>query len=80
MNDVIKIVKSLENSDLLIDGTTETVKHEIKQQEGEFLETMMAPIAASLIAPMASSSVQPVVSSLINSISGKAQEGGFLNY
>ena len=31
MNDIIKIVKSLEDSDVLIDGVTETVKHEIKK-------------------------------------------------
>ena len=31
MNDVIKIVKSLEDSVVIIDGVTETVKHEIKK-------------------------------------------------
>ena len=30
MDDIIQIVMSLENSSLLIDGATETVKHEIK--------------------------------------------------
>ena len=35
MNDFIKIIKSLENS--VIDGVTETVKQEIKKQEGRFL-------------------------------------------
>ena len=30
MNDITKIVKSLEDSDVLIHGLTETVKHEIK--------------------------------------------------
>ena len=35
MNDFIKIIKSIENS--VIDGVTETVKHEIKKQEGRFL-------------------------------------------
>ena len=36
MDDIIKIVESLENSGLLIDGTNETVKHEIKKQQGGF--------------------------------------------
>ena len=36
MNDIIKIVKSLEDSGVLIDGITETVKHEIKKQESRF--------------------------------------------
>ena len=31
MNDVFKIIKSLEDSGVLIDGVTETVKHEIKK-------------------------------------------------
>ena len=54
------------------------MKHEIKKQEGGFLGAMMAPMAASLIAPMASLFMKPVASSLINAISGKGQEGGFL--
>ena len=32
MNDIIKIIKSLEDSAVLIDGVTETVKHEIKKK------------------------------------------------
>ena len=31
MNDIIKIIKSLEDSGVLIDVVTETVKHEIKK-------------------------------------------------
>ena len=53
--DIIKIVKSPEKSDLLIDGAIETVKYEIKKQESGILGPMMAPMAASLIAPIASS-------------------------
>ena len=34
---IIKIVVSLGKSGLFIDGVTETVKHQIKQQEGRFL-------------------------------------------
>ena len=33
MNDVIQIIILLEDSRLLIDGITQTVKHEIKNQE-----------------------------------------------
>ena len=49
MDDIITIVKSLEESGLLVDGATETVKHEIKKQQGGLLDTMMAPMVASLI-------------------------------
>ena len=38
MNDIIKIIKSLEDSVVLIDGVTETVKHEIKNKKVDFLE------------------------------------------
>ena len=37
MDDIIKIVNSLQDLSLLIDGAIETVKHEIKKQEGKFL-------------------------------------------
>ena len=36
MNDIIKIIKSSKDSNVLIDGVTETVKHEIKKQEDGF--------------------------------------------
>ena len=39
MNDTIKYIKLLEDLDVLIDGVTETVKHEIKKnKEADFLE------------------------------------------
>ena len=37
IEDFIKIVKSLEDSDLLINGITETVKNVIKNKKGDFL-------------------------------------------
>ena len=60
MNEIFKIIKSLEDLGLLIDGVTETVKHEIKKQEGGFLGALLAPLAASL--------VQPVISSVVKGI------------
>ena len=71
MDDFIKIVDPLEKSGLLIDEGNETVKHEIKKQEGGFLGAVVAPMTASLIVPVASLLVQLVASSLINAISGK---------
>ena len=38
MDDIIKIIESLENSGLLIEGATETVKHGIKNNEVDILE------------------------------------------
>ena len=37
MEDIIKIVKSLENSGLLLKGVTETVQNEAKEQKEDFL-------------------------------------------
>ena len=48
MNDIIKIIKSLEDSNVLTDDVTETVKHETKTQEGGFLSALLAPLSASL--------------------------------
>ena len=62
MNDIIKVIKSLADSGILIDGVTEIVKHETKKQEGKFLEALLAPLAASI--------VQPVISSVVKGISG----------
>ena len=75
MDYIIKIVESLENSGLLIDGTYGTIRHEIKKQEGGFLGAMMTPLTASLIVFITSSLIQPVVSWLINTIFGKGQKG-----
>ena len=63
MNGIIKIIKSLEDSGVLIDGVIETVKDEIKRQEGGFLGALLAPLATSL--------VQLVISSVVKGISGR---------
>ena len=49
MNDIIKIMKSLKDSRVLIDEVTETVKDETIKQEGGFLEALLTPLAASLV-------------------------------
>ena len=45
----MKIVKSHENSDLLIKGVSETVENEVKEQRGGFLGTLAATLGASLL-------------------------------
>ena len=37
MKDILKIVKSLENSGLLLDGISETSKDEAEEQKRDFL-------------------------------------------
>ena len=41
MEDIIKIVKSLEESGLLITGISETIKNEIKELKGGFLSILL---------------------------------------
>ena len=47
--DIIKIVKSLEDSGLLLKGVTETVQNEVKEQKGGFLSMLLGTLGASLL-------------------------------
>ena len=58
MNDIIKVMKSLGDSAVLIDGATETVKHEIENQDGGFPPALLAPLVTSLVQPVISSVVK----------------------
>ena len=49
MNDFIKIVKSLEDSGVLLKGVSETIKHEAKEQRGGFLSMLLGTLGASLL-------------------------------
>ena len=49
MEDLIKIVKSLEDSGLLLNGVTESVKNEIKQQKSGFLSMLLGTLGGSLL-------------------------------
>ena len=47
MNDIIRILKSLENLGALIVGVSEPAKHDIKKQEIEFLGMLLGTLGAS---------------------------------
>ena len=49
MEDIIKIVKSLEDSGLLLKGVTKTVPNEVKEQKGGFLSMLLGILGASLL-------------------------------
>ena len=49
MNDIIKIVKSLEESGLLITGVSETIQKEAKEQKREFLGMLLGTLGAILL-------------------------------
>ena len=47
MEDIIKIVKSLEDSVLLLKGVYETIQNKAKKQKGGFLSMLLGTLGAS---------------------------------
>ena len=45
----MKIIKSLEESGLLIKGVSKTFKNEAKEQKGKFLSMLLGTLGASLL-------------------------------
>ena len=54
MNDIIKIVKSLEDSGVLVKDISETIQHEAKEQKGGFLSMLLGTLSASLLGDLLS--------------------------
>ena len=49
MGGILKIVKSLEDSGVLLKGVSETIQHEAKEQRGGFLSMLLGTLGASLL-------------------------------
>ena len=49
IEDIMKLVKSLEDSALLIKCVSKTVKNEAKEQKGEFVLILLGTLGASLL-------------------------------
>ena len=49
MQDIIKIIKELENSDILLKEVSKTIENEIKEQRGGFLNMLLGTLEASLL-------------------------------
>ena len=49
MEDITKIIKSFEESGLLIKGISETIKNEAKEQKDGFLPLLLGTLAASIL-------------------------------
>ena len=47
MNDVIKNVQPLEDSNILLKGVTNAIKNETKEQNGGFLSILLVTVGAS---------------------------------
>ena len=52
MEDILKTVKSLEDSGLLLKGVSETIQNESKEQKGGFLSMFLGTLGASLLGDM----------------------------
>ena len=49
MDDILKIVKFLEDSGVLLKGVSKTIQHEAKEQRGGFLSMLLDTMDASLL-------------------------------
>ena len=49
MNDIMKIVQALEDSNILLKGVTKAVKNETREQRGGFLETLVGTLGSILL-------------------------------
>ena len=49
MKDIMKIIKALENSGILLKGVSKTIKNETKEQRGGFLSMFLGTLGASLL-------------------------------
>ena len=49
MNDIMKIVQALEDSNILLKGVTKSIKKETKEQKGGFLSMLLDTLGANLL-------------------------------
>ena len=49
MNDIMKIARYLEDSNILLKGATKTIKNETKEQTRGFLSMLLGTLRASLL-------------------------------
>ena len=49
VEDIMKIVKSLKESGLLIKGISETIQNDAEEQKGGFLPTLLGTLAAGIL-------------------------------
>ena len=52
MKNILKIVKSFQDSGLLLEGVSKSIKNEAKEQKGAFLSMLLGTLGASLLGNM----------------------------
>ena len=65
MNDIMKIVQALEDSNILLKGVIKTIEYETKEQKGGFLSMLLGTLGASLLRHLLSGKV------IARAVSGK---------
>ena len=49
MNDIMKTIQALKDSNILLKGVSKTIKNEIKEQKGGFLSMLLGTLGATLL-------------------------------
>ena len=62
MKDIMKIIKALENSGILLKGVSKTIRNETKEQRGGFLSMLLSTLGASLLGNLLTSGKGSVAS------------------
>ena len=76
MNDIIKIIQDLEDSNILLKGVTKTIKNETKEQKGRFLSMLLGTLGVSLLANLLTGKgILRAVSGLPSSSASKNKKG-----
>ena len=73
MDDILKIVKSLEDSGVLLKGVSKTIQHEAKEQRGGFLSMLLGTLGASLLGDVLSKGLSG--SGVIRAVEGTIRAG-----
>ena len=57
MNDIMKIIQALKDSNILLKGVTKTIKTETKEQKGGFFSMLLGILGASLLGDLLTKSL-----------------------
>ena len=58
LDDILKIVQALEDSNILLKGVGKTIKNEIKEQKGGFLSILLSTLGAILLGNLLSANFE----------------------
>ena len=74
MNNILKIIQALEDSNILLKGVTKTIKNQTKEQIGGFLSMLLGTLGASLLGNLLTGK------EILRAGSGKKRERNFKSW